>query len=127
MKYNKKHGPAPSAGPQSVPVHFKFIHPTAVSVSVAGCFNHWQPEPKTRHPAGGGQWVKEAVLPPGTYEYCFVVDGQWMPDPLAANHVPNPFGGKNSVLTVLPLKAIQLAEAENLPPKKTNQRKTQKL
>jgi hypothetical protein len=36
----------------------------------------------------------------GTYEYCLVVDGQWMPDPLARETVPNRFGGRNPVLTV---------------------------
>jgi hypothetical protein len=29
-----------------------------------------------------------------------VVDGQWMPDPLAKETVPNPFGGRNSILKV---------------------------
>jgi len=28
------------------------------------------------------------------------VDGQWMPDPLARETVPNPFGGRNSILKV---------------------------
>jgi hypothetical protein len=36
----------------------------------------------------------------GIYEYCLVVDGSWIPDPLALEHVPNPFGGKNSILEV---------------------------
>jgi len=31
---------------------------------------------------------------------CLVVDGEWMPDPLARATVPNPFGGQNSVLNV---------------------------
>ena len=66
----------------------------------AGTFNHWQPEATTLHPAGGGRWLKETALMPGTYEYCLVVDGQWMPDPLARETVPNPFGGRNSVLKV---------------------------
>ena len=44
--------------------------------------------------------MKETVLPPGTYEYRLVVDGQWMPDPLAKETVPNPFGGRNSILRV---------------------------
>ena len=35
-----------------------------------------------------------------TYEYCLVVDGRWMPDPQARETVPNPFGGRNSVLKV---------------------------
>ena len=37
----------------------------------------------------------------GTYEYCLVVDGQWIPDPLVSETVPNPFGGRNSVLHVV--------------------------
>ena len=43
---------------------------------------------------------KELILPPGTYEYLFVADGRWLPDPLAKGAVPNPFGGVNSLLTV---------------------------
>jgi len=37
---------------------------------------------------------------PGRYEYLFVVDGQWLPDPNAKESVANPFGGRNSVLRV---------------------------
>ena len=49
---------------------------------------------------GQGRWLKELVLPPGTYEYLFVADGRWLPDPLAQATTPNPFGGRNSVVTV---------------------------
>jgi hypothetical protein len=52
------------------------------------------------HPLGDGRWLKETVLPAGTYEYLLVVDGQWIADPLAKETVPNPFGGVNSVLKV---------------------------
>ena len=51
-------------------------------------------------PVGEGRWVKELALPPGDYEYRFVVDGAWIPDPLAKETVPNPFGEMNSVLKV---------------------------
>ena len=100
MKHNKNHGNAKNTGPQLVPVHFEITHPTAISVSVAGCFNQWKPEAKSLHPSGGGRWIKDTALPPGTYEYCLVVDGQWMPDPRALESLPNPFGGRNSVLRV---------------------------
>lgn len=113
MKHNKNHDNAPNAGPQLVPVHFEFTHPTALTVSVAGCFNHWQPGAKSLHPAGGGRWVKETVLPPGTYQYCLVVDGEWIPDPLASDYVPNPFGGRNSVLIVPAPETVPLAAAKN--------------
>jgi 1,4-alpha-glucan branching enzyme len=100
MKHNKNHHNLPSAGPQLVPVRFEFIHPTAASVSVAGCFNQWKPEAKSLHPTSTGLWFKETALRPGTYEYCFVVDGQWIADPQARDYVPNPYGGRNSVLKV---------------------------
>jgi 1,4-alpha-glucan branching enzyme len=100
MKHNHNHNNAPNPGPQLVPVRFDFTDPKASTVSVAGSFNRWQPEAKTLHPTEGGHWWKETALPPGTYEYCFVVDGRWIPDPQAKETVPNPFGGTNSVLKV---------------------------
>src|ERR1039457_4186313 len=54
------HDNARNAEPELVPVRFEFTHPTATTVCVAGTFNHWQPEAKTLHPAGGGRWVKKA-------------------------------------------------------------------
>ena len=121
MKHNKNHNNRKVAGPQLFPVHFEFSHPTAVTVCVAGCFNHWQPEAKALHPSGGGRWLKETALMPGTYEYCLVVDGQWMPDPSASETVPNPFGGRNSILRVTGSpEAAHLSEAEHLPLKNAN-------
>jgi hypothetical protein len=53
-----------------------------------------------------------------------VVDGQWMPDPLARETVTNPFGGRNSVLKVASSPgAAYLASAEDLPLKKQTNRK----
>ena len=66
MKHNKNHDNARSTGPQLMPVRFEFTHPTAISVCVAGSFNHWKPEAKTLHPAGNGRWLKETVLPRAT-------------------------------------------------------------
>ena len=126
MKRNKNHDHAPKAARQLGPVRFEFTHPTANSVCVAGCFNHWQPEAQTLHPAGGGRWVEETALAPGTYEYCLVVDGEWMPDPLANEYVLNPFGGRNSVLKVPSPEAIHRAEAAEVPLKTDAQPKGQK-
>ncbi len=106
MKHNQNHDHGRShengrhADPQLVPVRFEFTHPTATAVGIAGTFNDWHPEAKAMHPFGNGRWLKETALPPGNYEYCLVVDGRWMPDPLAKETVPNPFGGRNSVLKV---------------------------
>ena len=128
MKHNHNHNNAPSAGHQLVPVRFEFTHPTAATVAVAGSFNHWHPTTKSMHPSGNGHWLKETTLAPGTYEYCLVVDGQWMPDPLARETVANPFGGRNSILTVASSPAAaHLANAENLPLKNANKTKTPKV
>ena len=81
-------------------VHVTFSHPQAGNVAVAGTFNQWRPEASPMIPVGEGQWLKELVLPPGTYEYLLVVDGEWLPDPQAGESVSNPFGGRNSVLKV---------------------------
>ena len=116
MKHNHNHDNAQNAGLKLTPVRFEFTHPTAKTVCLAGSFNHWQPEAKTLHSSGAGNWWKETALAPGTYEYCLVVDGKWMPDPLAKQSVANPFGGRNSILHVASSpEAAHLADAEKLP------------
>jgi len=95
---------APFAYPQSalktVPVRIEFAHPTATTVGIAGSFNDWHPGATEMICLGNGHWIKELVLPLGTYEYLLVVDGRWLPDPRAQATVPNPFGGCNCVLVV---------------------------
>ena len=126
MKHNHNHDNA--AGPQLIPVHFEFTSLTAKTVCIAGTFNQWKPEAKTLHSSGAGNWWKETSLAPGTYEYCLVVDGKWIPDPRAHESVPNPFGGRNSILTVADSpEAKHLADATNLPLKNINKTKTQKI
>jgi 1,4-alpha-glucan branching enzyme len=101
MKHNKNHDNGPGPGPHLQPVRFEFTDPTAAAVSVAGTFNEWHPTAKAMHHSGNGHWLKETALAPGAYEYCLVVDGKWMTDPAAKESVPNPFGGRNSVLRVV--------------------------
>jgi hypothetical protein len=99
-------------------VNFVFTHSTATTVSVAGTFNNWRPETEPMRPSGNNCWMDQTELAPGRYEYCLVVDGKYEPDPLAAETVPNPYGGRNSVLTVFPSPEVaHLAEAEHLPMK----------
>jgi len=128
MKHNHHHDNASATSPGLVPVRFEFTHPTATTVCIAGTFNQWKPEAKALHSSGAGNWWKETQLAPGTYEYCLVVDGQWMPDPKARETVPNPFGGKNSILTVASSPAAaHLADAANLPLKNENKPKDKKI
>lgn len=127
MKFKHPHH-AYSDGPQLTPVRFEFSDPTASIVCIAGTFNDWQPKPM--HAAGNGWWLKESTLPPGIYEYCLVVDGQWMPDPGAIDSVPNPFGGRNSLLKVACVPEADSAAATGrfvLPSKKIRRNKPAKL
>ena len=77
----------------------KLVAPSAKSVAVAGSFNGWQPTAALKL-TKAGEWKGELKLPPGRYEYLFVVDGAWTPDPAAPESIPNPFGGVNSVVSV---------------------------
>ena len=81
-------------------VSLELVRPGAKRVCVAGSFNEWQPEKTPLAPLGNGRWVGDLTVNPGRYEYLFVVDGQWLPDPNAKESVANPFGGRNSVLRV---------------------------
>jgi nucleotide-binding universal stress UspA family protein len=76
--------------------------PGAKSVRIAGTFNDWHPQVTEMINVGGDRWAKALSLPPGRYEYRFVVDGQWRDDPTASDKVANPFGTSNAVLNVLP-------------------------
>lgn len=128
MKHNHHHNNACTTGPQLMPVRFEFTHPTATTVCIAGTFNQWNPETKSLHSSGAGNWWKETQLAPGTYEYCLVVDGQWLPDPKARETVPNPYGGQNSILIVANSPAAaHLADAANLPLKNENKPKDKKI
>ena len=124
MKHDQDAQQTTSAAPQSLPVRFEFTDTSAVSVFVAGTFNNWQPDAKPMYPVGNHRWVRETVLPIGIYEYCLVVDGQFRPDPLAPDTVPNSSGGRNSVLKVGgSLGADALAGAEFLPLKDSNKKR----
>ncbi len=81
-------------------VCLELLKPGAKTVCVAGSFNEWKPEKAPLVQKSIGHWIGELSVPPGRHEYLFVVDGEWLPDPKASESVENPFGGRNSVLTV---------------------------
>jgi len=89
----------PKPAPQPT-ISLEFVRPGAKQVAVAGSFNDWKPERTPLVQNGNGRWVGDLNVKPGRHEYLFVVDGQWVTDPNAKETVQNPFGGKNSVLTV---------------------------
>ena len=81
-------------------VYLEFVNRQARRVAIAGSFNDWRPAATPMVPMGRGWWVKGLTLPPGRYQYRFVVDGQWVPDPNAAATELGPDGHDNSVLVV---------------------------
>lgn len=103
----KKTSPAKTIPPRRQPgrraathnVHFELANPSASRVCVAGTFNNWKPD-EGEMKCTRGKWIKDLSLKPGTYEYRLVVDGRWMPDPGADHSVVNPFGERNSLVTV---------------------------
>lgn len=81
-------------------VEFILVHASAGSVSVAGDFNAWEPGVLRLHKVNG-VWRGAASLPPGVYQYQFIVDGnQWMADPAAGGKAEDGFGRVNSVVRV---------------------------
>jgi DNA-binding response OmpR family regulator/chromosome segregation ATPase len=80
---------------------FRLTAPDAGTVLLVGDFTGWQKEPVPMKPGVDGVWSATVNLPPGTYLYMFVVDGEWREDPACAQRVPNEFGGQNMVRQVV--------------------------
>mgnify|MGYP001821763711 FL=1 len=82
----------------------QFRNRSASDVRLAGDFNGWVPDKGVQSTVQteGAQriWTKILTLPPGTYEYRYVDDGEWCEDPENPLAVPGPVGGRNSVLVV---------------------------
>jgi 1,4-alpha-glucan branching enzyme len=83
-----------------VEVSFALVRPGASRVSVCGDFNGWATSatPLKRHE--DGHWETTVALAPGQYQYKFMVDGEWVPDPAAQKSVANQYGSFNSVVEV---------------------------
>lgn len=82
-------------------------YPEARKVILTGNFNHWKEDELLMDKTTNG-WQLPYILPPGNYEYKFIVDGKWLVDP------SNPFttgsgDGQNSFVA---LKANHLFELE---------------
>jgi 5'-AMP-activated protein kinase regulatory beta subunit len=90
----------PNARLAKVKVTFSHHAPEAESVAVAGDFTGWESEPAHLKKLKSGLWKGTVSLPPGSYEYRLLVNGQWADDPDCAHRVPNSFGGQNCVRVV---------------------------
>jgi 1,4-alpha-glucan branching enzyme len=81
-------------------VSFTFLEPDAERVALCGDFNRWAAEATPMKRRDDGSWEVTVALAPGRHEYKFLVDGQWIPDPLARENVWNDRGSLNSVVVV---------------------------
>jgi hypothetical protein len=80
----------------SHPVLFQLALRDAESVAVIGSFNAWEKTALTDED-GDGTWEVILPLPPGRYEYAFLVDGSWRgQDPDADEYIQS-FGQFSSV------------------------------
>ena len=97
-------------------VRFVIYAPHARDVYLAGDFNHWDAGSTPMVGVANGKkgfWSVEIELSPGSYQYNFLIDGQWIykvpggvvvdkvwvQDTLAAELVLGPYGTSNCLIT----------------------------
>lgn len=99
-------GDGPELGEHEGIAQFVGRFPDAQSVHAVGSFNDWRAGSIALEDQDhDGVWRATVVLPAGTYEYMFVVDGErWVPDHLAERLVADEFGRENSVVIVRPAR-----------------------
>jgi 1,4-alpha-glucan branching enzyme len=86
--------------PKKRRVTFSLTSPDAKEVILMGDFNQWNPKAHPMKKNKNGVWEKVTFLFPGTYEYRFMVDGQWKNDPENLQTRTNQFGTENNLIDV---------------------------
>ena len=81
-------------------VTFSFYANGAKSVFVSGDFCGWDTKKYPMKLKSDNNWKTQLVLPEGQYQYKFLVDGQWINDPLNEKVCENCFGTQNNVLSI---------------------------
>ncbi|HAN30796.1 MAG TPA: hypothetical protein DCQ06_04295 [Myxococcales bacterium] len=75
-------------------------------VLLSGSFNGWASDSATAavlsDDDGDGVWQVTQQLTPGSWQYKFIVDGNWIEDPNNPEKIDDGFGGYNSVLSIEP-------------------------
>lgn len=90
-------------------VEFHCCPSNAREVFVAGTFNDWKPDAAPLHKdLSNVRWTTTLQIPPGYYEYKFVIDGHWTCESRCEYEyrdsprcVPNEFGTMNRVIEVI--------------------------
>jgi len=81
-------------------IAFSFNAPSANTVFLTGSFNDWNMNGIRMQKTQEGKWETFLDLASGSYEYKFIVDGQWKIDPDNSNFINNSFGETNSLKKV---------------------------
>ncbi len=95
-------GKGSSAAKGSIPLtRFRLPAQRGKHIFLAGVFNDWSPTATPmKWNARASAYVASLALPPGRYEYKYVIDGYWCIDPYCPEWVVNEHGSLNSVLRV---------------------------
>lgn len=87
--------------PNEETVVFTLNAPAHSKVQIAGDFNDWRPEALFfTDMTEGSLWQTKLTLKPGSYQYKYLLDGQWVTDPDNEHTMDDSFGGTNSILKV---------------------------
>ena len=109
LNFVKRRLPPPTQTAEGVV--FRFYSPSASIVQLAGSWpeNNWlagQAQTATMlvgsmTQTGDGVWTRTEKLPPGRYQYKFVIDRvNWKEDPNNPNRTDDGYGGFNSLMDV---------------------------
>ena len=98
-------------------VHFSYRDAEARTVIVAGDFNGWSKSETPLRPGANGTWTGGCTMPPGIYQYKFVVDGtRYVLDPRNPATVMNYNNtAQNSVFVYTPEKTVVLTSTAPSP------------
>jgi 1,4-alpha-glucan branching enzyme len=86
--------------PKRKKITFKLKSDEAMEVFLLGDFNNWNPKLGFMKKGTNGLWEKSVMLPPGSYEYKFKVDGEWINDPDNSLTCCNSYGTKNNFVHI---------------------------
>jgi len=92
--------PTTKPGVRMYSVEFTVAAPNAHIVGLAGEFNSWSATASPMRKRPSGEWAITMQLPAGRYQYKYIIDGKWMPDPDNPNQVDDTYGGSNSVVVI---------------------------
>ena len=102
-RMGKVKSPSVQLGPRQVKegVAFSYYDPIAKSVQLVGDFSKWEPlEDLMVQEKENKIWKGIIPLKPGTYQYKFIVDGEWRIDPYNTEVTTSDIGVNNSTVEV---------------------------